>query len=74
MQKEKFSDIIELILLGVDKLPDPPRESLKKELESFVDCVLLDQPPVVSGVEAREALKVALEITDKIWENLKNFS
>ena len=64
----------QLIAITKEAIPIEKEEPLKKELESFVDCVLLDQPPVVSGVEAREALKVALEITDKIWENLKNFS
>ena len=64
----------QLIAITKEAIPIEKEEPLKKELESFIDCVLLDQPPVVSGVEAREALKVALEITDKIWENLKNFS
>lgn len=63
-----------LIAITKESIPIEKEEPLKKELESFVDCVLLDKPPVVSGVEAREALRVALEITDKIWQNLKNFS
>ncbi len=63
-----------LFQISKEAIPIEKEEPLKKELESFVDCVLKDKPPVVSGVEAKEALKVALEITEKIWENLKNFS
>lgn len=63
-----------LIAITKESIPIEKEEPLKKELESFVDCILLDKPPVVSGLEAREALRVALEITDKIWQNLKNFS
>ena len=41
-------------------------ESLKKELESFVHCVLNNKKPIVSGEEAREALSVAIDITKQI--------
>jgi len=41
-------------------------EPLKKELESFVECVLNQKRPVVSGEEAREALSVAIDITKQI--------
>ena len=64
----------QLIAITKENIPIEKEEPLKKELESFIDCIVHDRPPVVSGVEARLALKVALEITEKIWENLKNFS
>jgi predicted dehydrogenase len=56
---------------GIHKrnIPIEKEEPLKKELEHFLDCVREDQKPKVSGVEGREALKVALEITQKIWEH-----
>ena len=56
---------------GIHKrnIPIEKEEPLKKELEHFLDCVREDQQPKVSGVEGREALKVALEITQKIWEH-----
>lgn len=41
-------------------------EPLKKELESFIECVRAGKKPVVSGVEGRRALQVALEIIEKI--------
>jgi predicted dehydrogenase len=47
-------------------LPIEKEEPLKKELESFIDCIRQDTRPVVSGVEGRAALKLALEITDMI--------
>ncbi len=56
---------------GIHKrnIPIEKEEPLKKELEHFCDCVLADQRPKVSGIEGREALKVAMEITQKIWEH-----
>lgn len=49
-------------------LPIEKEEPLKKELEHFVDCVREDKQPIVSGREATDALRVALEITNKIWK------
>lgn len=45
-------------------------EPLKKELESFADCIMNNKRPIVSGEEAREALSVAIEITKKIKDKL----
>ena len=59
---------------GIHKknLPIEKEEPLKKELEHFLDCVRDDKQPIVSGLEGKEALKVALAITQKIWEHRKN--
>ncbi len=56
---------------GIHKrnIPIEKEEPLKKELEHFLDCVRDNQRPKVSGIEGREALKVALAITQKIWEH-----
>ena len=43
-------------------------EPLKRELESFIQCVQAHQDPVVSGAKAAEALNVAMEITNQIWQ------
>jgi predicted dehydrogenase len=40
--------------------------ALKMELESFLEAVRHHQRPAVSGEEGREALRVAIEITDMI--------
>lgn len=45
-------------------------EPLKLELESFVNCVRSGEKPLVSGLEGRQALAIALEIEKKI----KDFS
>ena len=45
-------------------------DPLRKELESFVHCVLNNKKPIVSGEEARNALSVAIDITKKIKDKL----
>ena len=47
-------------------LPIEKEEPLKKELESFINCITNNEQPVVSGVEGRDALKIALEIGEQI--------
>jgi predicted dehydrogenase len=61
---------------GIHKrnIPIEKEEPLKKELEHFLDCVREDKRPKVSGREGREALKVALEITQKIWEHRQSIN
>ena len=53
-------------------LPIEKEEPLKQEIESFVDCILENKKPIVSGVEGKEALAVALAIGQKIWKARKN--
>jgi len=50
-----------------EDLPIEREQSLQKELQSFVDCVITHKEPLVSGPIAREALCVALEIQNQIW-------
>ena len=59
---------------GIHKknLPIEKEEPLKKELESFLDCILENKKPIVGGTEAKQALQLALAITEKIWEQNKN--
>ena len=49
-----------------EKIPIKKKEPLKKELKSFIECVRTIRKPIVSGVEGRRALQVALEIIEKI--------
>ncbi len=51
-----------------EKLKIKKEEPLKKELISFVDCIMRKKKPLVSGKEGRRALAVALEIGKKIRE------
>ncbi|MFA6320828.1 MAG: Gfo/Idh/MocA family oxidoreductase [Candidatus Omnitrophota bacterium] len=49
-----------------EKIKIKKKEPLKKELKSFIECVKTNKKPIVSGVEGRRALQVALEIVEKI--------
>lgn len=48
------------------KIRSRKKNALKVELKSFIDCVRNMKKPIVSGVEGRQALRVALDILDKI--------
>jgi len=49
-----------------EPVPIAKEEPLKRELQSFVDCVRARQTPVVSGESAKRALDLAFEITRQI--------
>lgn len=49
-----------------EKVKVKKAEPLKEELSSFIECVRTGKRPVVSGVEGRRALAVALAILEKI--------
>ncbi|MFH0764051.1 MAG: Gfo/Idh/MocA family oxidoreductase [Candidatus Omnitrophota bacterium] len=49
-----------------EKIKIKKKNPLKKELKSFIECVRAGRRPIVSGVEGRRALQVALEIVEKI--------
>jgi len=56
-----------------EPLPIEKEEPLKKELTSFIECILQNKTPLVDGRVARQAISVALKITEEIWKNLKKF-
>lgn len=58
-------------IISKNALPIEKEEPLRQELESFVNCVATHQRPLVSGVEGRAALALALKIQEKIWQKLK---
>lgn len=47
-------------------------EPLKLELEAFITCVATKEKPLVSGIEGRNALAIALEIQRKIKDFSQN--
>jgi len=61
------------LMISKHNLPIEKEQPLQKELASFVHCVATHTTPLVSGPVAREALKVALEIQNQIWQK-KNIS
>lgn len=56
-----------------DALPIEKEQPLKKELSAFIDSVLKNREPLVSGRVGRQSLAVALEIRKIIWKK-KNLS
>ncbi|MCP4254919.1 MAG: Gfo/Idh/MocA family oxidoreductase [Candidatus Scalindua sp.] len=58
-------------LLKIERIKMDNQEPLKKELESFVDCVKNGKQPVVSGEEGINAIKIADEIREEINRNLE---
>jgi predicted dehydrogenase len=50
-------------------LPIEKEEPLKKELESFADCILNNRQPIVPGEAARDALALAVKICRDIDMN-----
>ncbi len=54
-----------------ESLPIEKEEPLKKELASFLDCVIQKKEPLVTGKAARDALSLALAIQNKIWQKRK---
>ena len=61
-----------LLKISKEILPIEKEQPLQKELQAFVNCVIDKKEPLVSGVVARQALKVALEIQDQIWQKNKS--
>lgn len=55
-----------------ENLPIEKEQPLQKELQAFIDCVSGHIQPLVSGSVAREALAVALEIQNQIWQRNKS--
>lgn len=58
-------------LLKIERVNMDDYEPLKKELESFVDCVVEQKKPVVSGEEGLKAIEVANDIVCEIEKKLK---
>ena len=53
--------------ISKEDLPIEKEQPLPKELASFVDCVISNKEPLVSGRIARDAVAVALKIQNQIW-------
>lgn len=70
--KEADQPCLEKDLSGIPFKTVKPeyKEPLKEELKDFVCCVMSRERPKVSGIEGRDALKVALEINRLIMNGL----
>lgn len=58
-------------LLKIEHIKMDDDEPLKKELESFVNCIKEHNEPIVSGEEGLKAIEVANDILHEIEKNLK---
>ncbi|MCK5685867.1 Gfo/Idh/MocA family oxidoreductase [bacterium] len=59
----------------VEEKPEIQKEEpLKLELQDFIKCIQEKRKPVVSGLEGSQALKVAMDIINKIKEREKLFN
>jgi predicted dehydrogenase len=54
--------------ISKENLPIEKEQPLQKELADFIRCVIEHKEPLVSGKVAKEALEVALEIQNQIWQ------
>lgn len=58
-------------LLKIERIKMDNQEPLKKEIESFLNCIKNGRSPVVSGEEGVKAIKTANIIKDEIKKNLE---
>lgn len=63
VRKNGHGDRIEIVPSYVEVKKEDP---LEKEIVSFLDSVIRKVPPVVSGADGRESLKLAIFIIDKM--------
>lgn len=52
--------------IGEETINVEKKEPLKEELRDFVECIVSRRRPLVSAVEGRDALKIAIEIGERI--------
>ena len=60
MGEENLNNVVELVMLGVDRLPDPPREHIKKEVQKFKTMIMDNRPPRILILGRRGAGKSSL--------------
>ena len=60
MGHENLNEIIELLLEAIDRLPDPPRERIKKDLQKIKELIMENRPPRILILGRRGAGKSSL--------------
>ncbi len=58
--KERFREIGDLLLSLIDKLPDPPRESIKREFTNLREMIMESRPPRIMIIGRRGSGKSSL--------------
>ncbi|MBS1127761.1 MAG: hypothetical protein H6Q96_141, partial [Nitrospirae bacterium] len=59
--------------LVTSEIPSERRDTLLDEVRSFIDCIANRKPPLVGGIEGRNALALARLITHCIEQGTTDF-
>jgi DUF1009 family protein/predicted dehydrogenase len=70
--KEKTADEAGYPEISIEETEIEEMDALEEEVASFLNCVRSGSRPVVDGLQGREALAVALGISEQIKEKLEN--
>jgi hypothetical protein len=54
-----------------DVIKPESKEPLMEELSDFIRCIHTRSRPVVTGIEARDALAIALDINDQLNRSIR---
>ena len=71
LQAEPFPGDNEKKYIVYEKPKIKNYDSLREELNNFVNSILKIESPIVNGIEARNALEVVIKINEMILEDLK---
>jgi predicted dehydrogenase len=52
--------------MGVENIPIEKHEPLREELKDFIDCIVKKRRPLITASDGRNALKIAIEISQRI--------
>jgi predicted dehydrogenase len=52
--------------MGVENIPVEKHEPLMEELKDFIDCIIKKRRPLITASDGRNALKIAIEISQRI--------
>ncbi len=52
-----------------EKISFPKDDPLKEEIMAFLNAIIENKPPLVTGEDGKQALLIALQITDSIEKN-----
>lgn len=60
MNDGNLHELVDLVLKGIDRLPNPPRESIKREFTKIKEMILENRPPRIMVIGRRGAGKSSL--------------
>ncbi|GIU81079.1 MAG: gfo/Idh/MocA family oxidoreductase [Acidobacteria bacterium] len=71
----RFASLTSLVLsdegsgISINRLKVDDFEPLRAEIEAFLDCIVNNTTPPISGYDGRNALKLAVQVLEKIQEH-----